>query len=74
MEEKKVSIKIVSHEGDTRLELAPQEALSEIRHLVNDEHKWCVVDGEARNVDVLSATDLAEASNVVLTDKLVGGQ
>ena len=74
MEEKTVVIKVVSNSGHDVLEMAPMEALSELKEQVHSNHKWCVVDGEAKNVDMLTQADLLEATNIVLTDKLVGGQ
>jgi hypothetical protein len=71
--EKLVKIDVVSQKGHDTLEMAPALALQEIQKQVNSQNKWCLVDGKYKNVDTLSSQDLADAENIVLTDRMVGG-
>ena len=68
-----VKIDVVSHSGHDTLEMAPAQAVAEIKTQVDSQNKWCLVDGKVMNADIVTAQDLSDAENIVLTDRMVGG-
>ena len=69
----KVKVKIVSSRGHDEFEAGPAAVLDRIKEEAKDNKKWLYLDGAQANPDSVSIDDLIEASDVTLTNALVGG-
>jgi len=68
-----VKVKIVSSRGHDEFESSPTMVLDKIKEETKDNKKWLYLDGAQSNPDSISIDDLIEASDVTLTNALVGG-
>jgi len=69
----KVLLKIVSSRGHDEFEASPSMVLDRIKDETETNKKWLYLDGAQANPDVVSIDDLIQASDVTLTNALVGG-
>lgn len=76
MEQETVNYKIVSSEGHTdREDVLVNDAVTEIKDLVESESKWLYVDKEhIADINNITADLLLQASNIMLTNTQAGGQ
>jgi 16S rRNA C1402 (ribose-2'-O) methylase RsmI len=67
-----MKILVLDEKGHSEFDVGnPQQALSQIQQYPN---KWVFIDGEYRNdTSTLNLADIEQASEIVITEKLVGG-
>ncbi len=71
---KQVTIKIISFEGHTELNLDAQAALGELGKLVNDPTKWVYIDGtHFTTLAGFGVAELEAAEDITVTNQLGGG-
>jgi len=67
-----VKLRILDDNGDTTLELEPQEAIERMRQ-ETDRGRWLYLNGEVVNMDQLTTEDVKNANEIVSTPMLKGG-
>ena len=67
-----VKLRILDDNGDTTLELEPQEAIERMRQ-ETDRGRWLYLNGEVVNMDQLTTEDVKTANEIVSTPMLKGG-
>ncbi len=71
--EKLVKLNVMSTEGDSKYSLIPSEALEQIRNFTENEGKWLYLDGEFKNSEIITESDLVKAEHILLTNIIAGG-
>jgi len=68
-----IHIKEVSSAGHDEWDIDPKEAVDFLNKKCSN-GKWLFIDGEFISPEEICLDDLVEASDIVLTNELVGGQ